>query len=406
MQNSNVFIFSKEKFLWLSGIIFSLIFTFAFSAAALAADFAVVYNTDELNLRDQPSSSSQWLGAYPRGSWVEITSSSPQNWYAVRTMDGKNGYMSKNYLNVGVLHTSKIGYVNNPNSSTFTYLRSAPSYSGSVIGKYYNSVPALILNQSNGWYQVNINGTVGYMLSELMQVTTGIGSSDIATIVTPNQTPLNMRQGPSTGYSVIKQFNGGRYVMVLNRGNGWWKVAIDGQIGFMDTNFLKSGIQGSGGSLPGGGNQSGGNQSGGGNSGTNQGESYALVKNPGANQVLNLREQPDQASRSIGQYRNNTKVVILQQGVQWSKVRVVSTGKTGWMMSRYLQLYNLPGNPVKTISHPNGSFVNLRKDASMSSPVLIRLNHGTSVTVLSPGSQWTKVQYSNYVGYVMSIFLK
>ncbi len=400
MTRTLTFFSSKKKFLWLVTISLALVFLFGFSAAALAADFAVVYNTDELNLRAQPDSSSQWLGAYSRGSWVEITASTAQNWYGVRTMDGKNGYMSKNYLNLGTMHNTTIGYVSNPNASTFTNLRATPSYAAAVLGRYYNSVPALVLGQSNGWYQVNINGTVGYMRSDLLHVTNGIGSNDIATIVTPNQTLLNLRQGPSIDYGVIKQFNGGRYVMVLNRGNGWWRVAIDGYTGFMDTNFLKSGIQGTGNGSSGGGSTTPPP------SGGNQGDSYALVKNPGTNQVLNLREQPDQSSRSIGQYRNNTKVLILQQGVQWSRVRVVASGKTGWMMSRYLQLYNLPGNPVKTITHPNYSFVNLRKTASLSSPVLLRLNHGSPVTVLSPGAQWSKVQYGNHVGYVMSSFLK
>ena len=42
------------------------------AGTALAADFGVIYGTDTLNLRAQGSSNSQWLGSYPRGTWVEV----------------------------------------------------------------------------------------------------------------------------------------------------------------------------------------------------------------------------------------------------------------------------------------------------------------------------------------------
>ncbi|NLB91506.1 MAG: SH3 domain-containing protein [Clostridiales bacterium] len=388
----------KQKYFSMKRFVFFLLVIIlgtTISAIAWAAEFATVYNTQSLNLRQQPSSSSTWLGAYNQGSWVEVVGQS-DNWYQVKTLDGKSGYMSANYLNIGIQHTSTIGYINNPNHSTYTNVRNQPNYSGGVIASYYNGTPMMIYENTSGWYKADINGNVGYVLASLVRTTQGIGSNDIATIVTPNNTGLNLRQGPSPRYNSTGLFGGGRYVMVLNRGNGWWKVSIDNQIGYMDTAFLKEGVL------------SGGNSGGGGNNSGNElpGGTYALVKNPGANQILNLRDQPSQTARSIGQYKNNTQVSILEQGVQWSKVTVASTGKTGWMMSRYLQLYNLPGNPVQLITHPNKSYVNLRKSASISNNIITRLNHGTAVTILAPGNQWTKVQYNDSVGYVMSIYLK
>ena len=66
-------------------------------ALALAADFAVVRG-GRLNLRQYPSSSSQSLGKYASGSWVDVQGQGASGWYAVRTMDGKTGYMAGNYL--------------------------------------------------------------------------------------------------------------------------------------------------------------------------------------------------------------------------------------------------------------------------------------------------------------------
>lgn len=77
-------------------------------SAALAAEYGVVYRTDTLNLRSQGSSNSQWLGAYTRGTWVEITGSQ-NNFYRVRTPDNKTGYMSKNYIIPPLTRTTLCG---------------------------------------------------------------------------------------------------------------------------------------------------------------------------------------------------------------------------------------------------------------------------------------------------------
>ena len=86
-------------------------------ALALAADFAVVRG-GRLNLRQYPSSSSQSLGKYDSGSWVDVQGQGASGWYAVRTMDGKTGYMAGNYLtfaqsgSIGTVAYANGGYVN------------------------------------------------------------------------------------------------------------------------------------------------------------------------------------------------------------------------------------------------------------------------------------------------------
>ncbi len=358
------------------------------SATALAAnEFAVVYNTTSLNLRSGPSTDSARLGSYPPGTWIQI-SDAPGNWYAVVTPDGKTGYMSRNFLNRGITEHTTIATVLNPKPTQFLNLRKEPSYSAQVLGIYYNGVPALVLGQSGGWVHVSVDGTVGYFRSEFLKLDAMIGSDDIATIVTPNNTGLNMRTGPGMQYSSIRQFKGGRYVMVLGRGDGWWKVSIDGYQGYMSTDFLREGMSQSGGS-----------------GGAAPKEPYALVKNPKTTQVLYLREGPSTGSKVLGQYKNGTRLTVLAQGSEWSHVTVDLTGKTGFMMSSYLTFHNLPKTPAMTVTHPNRSFVNLRSAPSMTAKVLIQMSHNDKVEVLIPGTDWVKVRYGNRIGYVVAAFL-
>ncbi len=360
------------------------------SATALAVDeFAVVYNTTRLNLRKGPSADSTWLGAYPPGTWMQI-SDAPGNWYAVVTPDGKTGYMSRNFLNKGITGYTTIATVLNPKPTQFLNLRKEPSYSAQVLGIYYDGTPAPVLGNTGGWYLVSVDGTLGYFRAEYLKLDAMVGSDDIATIVTPNNTGLNLRTGPGMQYPSIRQFKGGRYVMVLNRGDGWWKVSIDGYQGYMSTDFLQEGILvngGSGGAAP--------------------KEPYAVVKNPKATQVLYLRESPSTNSKVLGQYNNGTRLTVLSMGSEWSHVTVDASGKTGFMMSKYLAFYNLPAIPEMTVTHPNRSFVNLRSGPSITgTQVLARMDHGDIVEVLIPGTDWVKVRYGSKTGYAVSAFLK
>lgn len=359
--------------------------------AMAETEFGVVYNSSTVNLREQPTQYSDWLGAYASGSWVKITGESG-NWYKVSGPDGKTGYMSKNYVKVEDVHYGTVGLVSNPSSTSFLNLRLTPSYSAKVIDIYYNGVPCVMLNYSGGWYHVRVDGVEGYFRKEYITRYTCAYSEEVATIVTPNNTGLNLRSGPDMSYSTLGQYAGGGYVMVLQRGNGWWKVSIDGKVGFMDEKFLKDGVI-----------KPVGNQ--GGSAFTS--EAYAVVSNPKATQVLNLREQASATSKVLGQYRNGTRFTVVEQGTEWCKV-AGDNGLTGYMMTKYLKLYNLPATPTMKVVHPQETFVNLRGAPSMlTGSVLTRIPHGTSVTVLSPECNgWVKVYYNGLTGYAVDYFLK
>lgn len=370
------------------------------AARAYTTTFGVTYKSDTVNLRQQATQYSTLLGSYTRGTWMTITGESG-NWYYVTAPDGKTGYMSKNYVQVHQPVYAAVAAVTNPKASSFLNLRAAPSYGAKVLGIYYNTCPAVLMDYANGWYHVRVGATEGYFREEYL-VTIGSAvaySTELATVVTPNNSGLNLRTGPGMGYSSIMQFNGGQYVMVLQQGNGWWKVSAGGQVGFMNSDFLRAGLL----------SPSEWNNAGQGSAATSSGSvtGYGLVSNPRATQLLNLRESPATTARVIGQYMNGTRVNVVHQGVEWCKVQVVKTGSTGYMMTDYLTLYNLPSVPVKTVTHPQKTFVNLRSSPSMTAgKILTRMPHGATVTVLIPGDSWVKVQYNGYTGYAMAVFLK
>ena len=367
------------------------------SAMASSGSFGVIYGADTLNLRSQGSSSSQWLGSYARGTWVEINGSQ-NNFYYVRTPDGKTGYMSKNYIDRVPDESDYLwmAVVTNQNGGAFLNFRAQPSYNAQVLGIFYTGVPLQVLNVANGWYCVQINGQTGYVRGEYVTDwgRRNPGSSAVATIKTPNNTAMNMRSGPGMQYPVTHQFSGDSYVSVLAKGSGWWCVSINGYWGFMSSDFLQDGLCAA---------RDLAAQSGGGTSGAG----YAVVANPRSTQALNLRQYASTGAKVLDKLYNGTRLWVNEQCSEWCSVTDQTTGLSGYVMTAYIQLYNLPTTPWRSVYHPSGTYVNLRSTANMSvNNVLMRVPSGSSVQVLIPGADWCKVSYGGTTGYMLSYFLQ
>ena len=100
----------------------------------------------------------------------------------------------------------------------------------------------------------------------------------------------------------IPSYKPGTQVTVLQKGHTWSRVQVDGKVGFMSTAYLNFGGSSSG------------------NQGTHVGK-VAVVNNPKATQVLNLRETASLDARVLSYYRNGAKVTILSNNGTWYKVK-------------------------------------------------------------------------------------
>ena len=379
-----------KKTLWLALAVTLLLALLMTTAQAAENRYGVVYNAAQVNLRQQPTQDSTWLGAYTSGKWVTITGESG-NWYYVTGPDGKTGYMSKSFIKVESVRYGSVGIVSNPKESSYLNLRAQPSYNARVIDTFYNGVPCVLLNSSGGWYNVRVDGVEGYFRQEYITRHNYPYSDEVATIVTPNNTGLNLRTGPGMTYTSMGQYRGGKYVMVLQKGDGWGKVSVDGKVGFMSTDFLQDGIKDPVGGSSGGGQVSSG---------------YVVVNNPKPTQVLNFRAQANTTSRILGQYRNGARLVLLARGTEWCRVRN-DEGVEGYMMTEFLTVGG-SGIPTMEVNHPQRTFVNLRaKPSLLTGAVLTRIPHGEEVTVLAPASNgWVKVYYNGHTGYAVDYFLE
>lgn len=386
----------------LMALCLALLLSTCTASAATYGDFAIVTGSGTLNLRQGPGTEFDRLYTAKRSDWVMILGESG-NWYQVMVMDnGKVGYMSKNYLssaNESTTGGQTTGVVSNPVATQYLNLRQYPSLSAPVLGIYYNGATFTVLSSVDNWYQVNIYGQTGYFMKNYVTVTSP-SAQKTAVISAPNSGKTNLRSAPSmTDSTILSQYPNGTKVQVLLEGNKFWRVSVNGKVGYMDKSLLKYSASSATGSTSSG------------NTGTPAPaqkpttKGYAYVNNPIATQVLNLREQASATSRVIAQYKNGVRFQVISPGEVWTKVYGSATGNVGYMMTKYLTL-NGTASTIKTIQ--NGStYVNFRSAPSVSaSTVYARLYTGTPITVLTPGDQWTQIRYNGQTGYVMTQFLK
>ena len=266
---------------------------------------------------------------------------------------------------------------------------------------------------------------------------------------------LNLRETPSLTAKVLGQFPTGTLVEIIEMGDEWHQVEVNGKEGFMMARFLNTGATeqtatvrtntgiglnlreepGTDGaiitSVKNGatvtvlqkgadwcrvsvGSEEGfmstkflrfGSQS---SSSSTTGKK-AVVNNPRETQVLNLRQSASLDAKVIDYYRNGVEVTILKAGSTWHKVQV-EDGKIGYMMAKFLKVTGETGTlqpfQAKVINVNGGSYVNFRKAASLSAGVIDRVDVGASVTVIEHGTDWCKVVVDGVEGYMSTWFLK
>ena len=266
---------------------------------------------------------------------------------------------------------------------------------------------------------------------------------------------LNLRQTPSLAAKVLGQFPTGTMVEIIESGDEWHKVEVEGKTGFMMAKFLNTAekqqtavVRTNTGiglnlreepstegtiitSVKNGGEvvvlQKGTNWSRV-SVGTHEGfmstqylhfgnapaqqpatGKIAVVNNPRDTQVLNLRQSASLDAKVLDYYRNGVKVTILKAGSTWHKVQV-EDGKVGYMMAKYLKVTNdttvVQPFQAKVINVNGGSYVNFRKGASLSASIIDHIDVGTSVTVIEHGTDWCKVVIDGVEGYMSTWFLK
>lgn len=355
----------------LSGLLFSTAF----------AETAVV-SANDVNLRSGPGLNYSIIDCLAKGTALTVTDRSNEIWYGV-SVDGVNGYMSKNYLKIAEEDTNRdlvSSYGTGTINAMYVRFRSGPSTDSSILGEYNKGKAVIITGTSGQWTAVTIDGQSGYVYSQY--ISTGnepvipepqpeveveteengngsftFGGYEESTptpepVVTPEPEPtpepteapveapaaeekagyingddVRFRTGPSTGYTIIGSYNKGQELTITGTSGDWTACNINGKSGYVFSLYVKEG-------------------------------SVTPPAEAPAEQPQAPVEQPE------------TPAVEYKDG------------------------------------YINGNNVRFRTEPSMSAGIITELYFGNTVTITGTSGDWTAVIYNGQSGYVYSQYVK
>ena len=114
-------------------------------------------------------------------------------------------------------------------------LRKSASMSSKVLGAYPQGTQVTVLSEGSTWSKVSVDGITGYMMSRYLSSTK---HNKVMYVRTYSGVKLRLREKPDVFSDVLDTFKPGTAVSVLERGKSWTKVSINGQIGYMGSQYL------------------------------------------------------------------------------------------------------------------------------------------------------------------------
>ena len=227
---------------------------------------------DALRMRSKPNTGSSILTTLYKGTKVELLSTEENGWYKV-IYNGKEGYMSAEWLNVVVTASTQAPStapteeapaeepaaeepaVITVNSTAVVTdgplnLRSGPGTGYDKVSLLLKGDKVTVLEILDGWYRVSAKGTEGYVSAKFIAPDTSGSSGTQNQTQTQPQTqvktqnalvltgPLNVRSGPGTSYTRIGSLKVGTTVTVIGKSGQWYQIKYANLTGYVHSDYV------------------------------------------------------------------------------------------------------------------------------------------------------------------------
>ncbi|MDF9447578.1 enterotoxin EntFM [Bacillus toyonensis] len=244
------------------------------------------------------------------------------------------------------------------------------------------------LKEINGQTQTQTQTTV----TETKKVET---TSELKYTVTADV--LNVRSGAGTGHNVISKVKQGQVLQVIGQENGWFKVSVNGQTGYVSGDFVTTG----------------------GNKGTTvqQGTGTYTVNVSS----LNVRTGPSTSHTVLGSVNKGKTVQVVGEVQDWFKINF--NGGTGYVskdfvtkggsaVSNETQKPTTNNNNNTTTVQTGGSYVvntgalKVRTGPATYNAVIGGVTNGKVLNVTGAENGWYKINHNGRTGYVSADYVK
>ena len=94
-----------------------------------------------------------------------------------------------------------------------------------------------VLAEGTNWTKVRVDGKTGYMMTQYLSTAK---SKNIMYVRTYTGVKLRLRERATVFSDILGAYSPGTAVVVLDRGSAWTKVRVNGQVGYMGSQYLSS----------------------------------------------------------------------------------------------------------------------------------------------------------------------
>jgi uncharacterized protein YraI len=216
--------------------------------------------TDYLNLRQGPSTGTAIVTTMPAGATVTVNGSPEGAFYPV-SYNGMSGYAHGDWLSIGgggsAPPVSGGGPTGNATVTSALNLRSGPSTGNSVLTVMPAGASVTLTGESSGgFYGVVYNGISGFAHSDWISAggsapapapsNPGSGSAPVGDTAVGSATvtayALNVRSGPSTGYSIVSTVTSGQVIDIMgDPQGGFYPMRAGGVKGWVSGDYISMG---------------------------------------------------------------------------------------------------------------------------------------------------------------------
>lgn len=189
----------------------------------------VVIDTSVVNIRKEPTTSSELLGQAEQGQLLEVvaeTEATDGVWYKIKLGEEEYGYVRSDLITSDLSQVKSEGKV----TGSVVNIRKEPTTDSESLGKITEGTVVEINDISGEWYQISYSGKTGYVHSDYLEIVvsnltsrSGAGSSKVRKVIEIVKNQLGKRyvwgaEGPSTfDCSGLMKYAYGQVGIALNR---------------------------------------------------------------------------------------------------------------------------------------------------------------------------------------------
>ena len=189
-----------------------------------------------VNVRENPNMDAAVVTVLNQGQQVVVLSQDG-DWYRI-SCEGVTGFVSVDYMTLEQEGQAQLGY--GLIKCAAANIRSSADTESDPIASLEEEEVVTITGVTDGWYQVDINGSTGYVRSDLVDPTAEIPAEKIYDYAVIQCAAANLRSEPDSTATKSDVLYTGSLCTLLEQDGDWYKVQYGDNVGYVLSSLMST----------------------------------------------------------------------------------------------------------------------------------------------------------------------